>query len=188
MIALYVIYGLLIATAIFFIPLRIRNRRRILREINSLRLKYNEDISQLIRIIEGEAVAEFQEVEQPKPDIIWRSRLLDTFSDEIKRAHDDVFFYVCDSLGELKESKEAIWQSLWQYAGQLDDWVSATEEVSDIHDIKANVTRILIGRSEFSSSPFGPLRKGAWAYTESAIKKSSHASDIHRNRLLEKVT
>lgn len=49
---LSIIYGLLIVTAIVMIPLRIRARRRTLKEIDDLRYSFNQDVKELIRKLE----------------------------------------------------------------------------------------------------------------------------------------
>ena len=54
--ALSIIYGLLIVVAIVMIPLRIRARRRTLKEIDDLRSSFNQDVKELIKKLEPRTV------------------------------------------------------------------------------------------------------------------------------------
>lgn len=56
MLVLNIIYGLLIAAAIVIIPLRIRARRRTLKEIDGLRSSFNQDMKELTKKLECRTV------------------------------------------------------------------------------------------------------------------------------------
>lgn len=179
MIALYVIYGLLIVTAIIFIPLRIRNRRRILQDINSLRLKYNQDMSQLMEVVEGKTDKEPQEGEKLKIDTIshpnhevWLERTLVT---SLLRSY----------LREFEESKVANWQL--QLAREPDAWVTFSEKALAGYGTELKATRIAKRRPESALTHSWLPYTGRRASIAKEPTKLSLTCTMHRSRPLEPV-
>lgn len=128
MIVWCIVYGLLILTAIVILPLRIRSRRKTLREIESLRLEYRKDVSKLLETIRDRDTSETQEESQLKKRTIQHNWMVDDLNDYSGKlifggAVAPLYIRLCAS----KEPKRSRWQESWQYKKEQDDWAFIEE-------------------------------------------------------------
>lgn len=129
MVGLYIIYGLLIVAAVAILPLRIRARRRTLREIDALRSTFHSNMEDLL--------ARLETTTKPKPDVHALSiahGIFDRFSVGVLGSRSP--YVLIEQLMQRKPHRKYVYQ-LVSLGRAWQDWPEFEYEEQDVWDIVA---------------------------------------------------